>query len=57
MVLGWEIKYDPAKLEGLPPGSLVLIPVGLPHFVAAKETAVMVQLSGAERFRTDHVEK
>jgi len=50
-------KYDPAKLEGYPAGSFVLIPAGLPHFVAAKETAVIVQLSGAEKFRTDYVEK
>jgi len=50
-------KYDPAKLEAYPPGSFVLIPAGLPHFVAAKETAVIVQLSGAETFRTDSIEK
>ena len=49
--------YDPAKLEGYPPGSFVLIPAGLPHFVAAKETAVIVQLSGTEKFRTDYVER
>jgi len=36
--------YDPA-------------PEDLPHFVAAKETAVIVQLSGAEKFRTDYVKK
>src|SRR3954452_16169596 len=42
-------KYDPAKLKAYPPGSFVLIPSGLPHFVAAKETAVIVQLSGAEK--------
>lgn len=50
-------KYDPAKLEGYPASSFVLIPAGLPHFVAAKETAVIVQLSGAEKFRTDYVAK
>jgi quercetin dioxygenase-like cupin family protein len=50
-------KYDPAKLEGYPAGSFGLIPAGLPHFVAAKETAVIVQLSGAEKFHTDYVEK
>ena len=49
--------YDPAKLEGYPPGSFVLIPAGLPHFVAAKETAVVVQLSGTEKFRTVYVGK
>jgi quercetin dioxygenase-like cupin family protein len=50
-------KYDPAKLEGYPPGSFVVIPAGIPHFVAAKETAVIVQLSGTEKFRTDYVER
>jgi hypothetical protein len=50
-------KYEPAKLQGYPAGSFVLIPAGLPHFVATKETAVIVQLSGTERFRTDSLEK
>ena len=50
-------KYDPAKLKGYPTGSFVLIPAGLPHFVAAKESAVIVQLSGGEKFRTAYVEK
>ena len=50
-------RYDPAKLEGYPVGSFVLIPAGLAHFIAAKETAVIVQLSNEESFRTDYVEK
>ena len=50
-------KYDPAKLKGYPPGSFVVIPAGLSHFVAAKESAVIVQLSGGEKFRTEYVEK
>jgi len=50
-------KYDPAKLKGYPAGSFVLIPAGLPHFVAAMESAVIVQLSGSEKFRTEFVEK
>lgn len=50
-------KYEPAKLQAYPAGSFVLIPAGLPHFVATKETAVIVQLSGTERFRTDSLEK
>ncbi len=50
-------KYDPAKLEAYPAGSFVRIPAGLPHFVATKATAVIVQLSGAEKFRTEYVEK
>jgi len=50
-------KYEPAKLQGYPAGSFVLIPAGVAHFVAAKETAVIVQLTGTEKFRTDPVEK
>jgi quercetin dioxygenase-like cupin family protein len=50
-------KYDPAKLKGYPAGSFVLIPAGLPHFVAAKESAVIVQLSGGEKVRAEYVEK
>jgi hypothetical protein len=50
-------KYDPAKLKGYPAGSFVLMPAGLSHFVATKESAVIVQLSGSEKFRTEYVEK
>jgi quercetin dioxygenase-like cupin family protein len=50
-------KYDPAMLKGYPAGSFVLIPAGVPHFVAAKESAVIVQLSGGEKFRTEYAEK
>ena len=50
-------KYDLAKLKGYPAGSFVLIPAGLPHFVAAMENAVIVQLSGGEKFRTEYIEK
>ena len=50
-------KYDPAKLKGYRACSFVLIPAGLPHFVATKESAVIVQLSGGEKFRTEYVEK
>jgi anti-sigma factor ChrR (cupin superfamily) len=55
--VGTGSKYDPAKLRGYPAGSFVLIPAGLPHFVATMESAVIVQLSGAEKFRTDYVQK
>jgi quercetin dioxygenase-like cupin family protein len=55
--VGMGEKYDPAKLKGYPAGSFVLIPAGLPHFVAAKESAAIVQLSGGEKFRTEYVEK
>jgi uncharacterized RmlC-like cupin family protein len=55
--VGMGDKYDPAKLKGYPRGSFVLIPAGLPHFAASKKHAVIVQLSGSEKFRTDYVEK
>ena len=55
--VGMGEKYDPAKLKGYPAGSFVLIPAGLPHFVAAKESAAIVQLGGGEKFRTEYVEK
>jgi hypothetical protein len=46
------------KTSGRDRGAVAaLIPGGLPHFVAAKESAVIVQLSGGEKFRTEYVEK
>ena len=50
-------RFDPAKLRGYPPGSFIVIPAGLPHFVAAKDGSVIVQLSGNGKFATDYVEK
>ena len=55
--LGEGEKFDPAKLKGYPAGSFIVIPAGVPHFVAAKEGSVIVQLSGSEVFRTDYLEK
>jgi quercetin dioxygenase-like cupin family protein len=55
--LGEGKRFDPAKLKGYPAGSFVVIPSGVPHFVAATDGAVIVQLSGVGRFRTDFVEK
>ena len=55
--LGEGAKFDPAKLQGYAAGSFVVIPAGIPHFVAAKESAVIVQLSGNEKFQTDYLEK
>jgi uncharacterized RmlC-like cupin family protein len=49
-------KFDPAKLKGYPAGSFIVIPAGTPHFVATKDSAVVVQLSGTEVFRTDYLE-
>ena len=49
-------KFDPAKLKGYPAGSFIVIPAGTPHFVATKDVAVVVQLTGTEKFRTDYLE-
>jgi quercetin dioxygenase-like cupin family protein len=50
-------RFDLAKLKAYPAGSFLVIPAGTPHFVAAKDGAVVVQLSGTEKFRTDYLEK
>jgi quercetin dioxygenase-like cupin family protein len=50
-------KFDPAKLQGYPAGSFIVIPAGTPHFVATKEGTVVVQLSGTTKFQTDYLEK
>lgn len=55
--LGEGAKFDSAKLRGYPAGSFIVIPAGVPHFVATKEGAVVVQLSGTRKFQTDYVEK
>ena len=43
--LGKGTKFDSAKLTGYPAGSFIIIPAGVPHFVAAKEGTVVVQLT------------
>lgn len=55
--LGEGERFDPARLKGYPAGSFIVIPAGLPHFVAAKENAVIVQVSGTGKFDTDYLEK
>ena len=55
--LGEGAKFDSAKLKAYPAGSFILIPAGIPHFVAAKERTVVVQLSGVRKFETKYVEK
>lgn len=55
--LGEGEKFDPTKLKGYQPGSFIMIPAGVPHFVAAKEDDVIVQLSGNGKFGTDYLEK
>jgi len=55
--LGEGTKFDSAKLKGYPVGSFIVIPAGIPHFVAAKEGTVVVQLSGIGKFQTNYLEK
>ena len=55
--LGAGTRFDAAKLQGYPTGSFIVIPAGVPHFVATKESAVIVQPSGTGVFRTDTLER
>jgi anti-sigma factor ChrR (cupin superfamily) len=55
--LGGGAKFDSGKLKGYPAGSFIVIPAGIPHFVAAKEGTVVVQLSGIGKFQTKYLEK
>lgn len=55
--LGEGGRFDPAKLKGYPAGSFINVPAGVPHFVAAKDGPVIVQLSGTGKFDTDYLEK
>ena len=55
--LGEGGRSDPAKLRGFPAGSFIVIPAGVPHFLAAKDGPVIVQLSGSGKFATDYLEK
>lgn len=55
--VGAGSRFDPAKLKAYPAGSFVMIPAGVPHFVATKEGPVIVQLNGTGRFGTDYLEK
>ena len=44
--LGEGAKFDSTKLKAYPAGSFIVIPAGVPHFVATKEGTVVIQLSG-----------
>ena len=55
--LGEGAKFDSAKLKGYPAGSFIVIPAGIPHFVATKEGPVVIQLSGMGKFQTNYLEK
>ena len=50
-------KFESANLKGYPAGSFIVVPAGIPHFVAAKEGTVVVQLSGMGKFQTNYLEK
>jgi len=54
--LGLGEKFDETKLRGYPAGSFILIPAGVPHFLATREGPVIVQVSGRGIFRTKDVE-
>ena len=47
--VGQGTKFDATKLREYPAGSFVLIPAGVPDFVATKEDAVIIQLSGTQK--------
>ncbi|MFN7944292.1 MAG: cupin domain-containing protein [Blastocatellia bacterium] len=55
--LGEGERFDPAKLKGYPAGSFIVIPAGVPHYLATKESEAIVQLSGTGKFSTDYVER
>jgi anti-sigma factor ChrR (cupin superfamily) len=55
--LGEGAKFESAKLKRYPAGSFIVIPAGVPHFVAANDGTVVVQLSGTRKFQTDYLEK
>ena len=55
--LGEGTKFNSAKLKAYPAGSFILIPAGVPHFVAAMDGDVIIQLSGNGKFQTDYLEQ
>jgi Cupin domain len=55
--LGIGERFDEARLRAYPTGSFILIPAGMPHFLATREGPVIVQASGRGIFRTNYLEK
>jgi anti-sigma factor ChrR (cupin superfamily) len=55
--LGQGERFDQARLKGYPAGSFIVIPAGVPHFIAAKDGAVIVQLGGNGKFGTDYLDE
>jgi len=56
-LLGIGDTFEETKLKAYPAGSFIVIPAGVPHFLATKEGPVIVQVSGHGVFRTNYVEK
>ena len=48
---------DSTNLKPYPAGTFIVIPAGVPHFVAAQDGTVIVQLYGTGKFQTDYLEK
>ena len=55
--LGEGTKFNLTNMKAYPAGSFIVIPAGVPHFVAAKDGTVIVQLNGNGKFHTNYVEK
>ena len=43
---GYGGDYDESKMQALPPGSVIVIPAGTPHFALAKDGDVTIQETG-----------
>ena len=50
-------RFDATKLKAYPAGTFVMIPAGVPHFVATRGGPVIVQLNGAGKWETHYIEK
>lgn len=55
--IGWGKTFDAAKLIALPPGSFYTEPAGVPHFVATRDEAAVVQISGTGPTAVKYVEE
>lgn len=55
--LGTGERFDSTKLQGYPAGSFIVIPAGVPHFVATREGPVIVQVTGTDTWTTNYLER
>src|SRR5581483_10887550 len=55
--LGEGQRFNATRLKSYPAGSFITIPAGVPHFAAAKNGPVIVQLSGRGKFATRYLAK